>query len=167
MRADPTMAIFLSSAISGFPFLSRLHRTAEERRKARPQDHPDVGEIGIGDNAFGDHRLRRVDQRFHQLATECAEIAALRPLALLRLAVDPFVKALAALATELLLLDQRRKARIGWHLLTQFPGDAGADIEPHSVHEFNRSHRHAEGHRRRVDTLLAFAHYDPLDSAEQ
>src|SRR3569623_2591895 len=101
MRAEPTMAIFLSSAISGFPFLTRLHRAAEERREPGAEDHTDVGEVGVGDNAVAHHDLGRIDQRLHQLAAEAGEIAMRGHLALLRLAVDPFVEPLAGLAAEL------------------------------------------------------------------
>src|SRR6185312_238293 len=133
MRAEPTMATFLSSAISGFPFFARLHGAAQERRKSGPQDHPDIGEIGIGDDAFADHRLRGVDHRLHQLATERSEVAMLRDLTLLHLAVDPFLKALAALAAELLLRHQRGKPRARRHLVAKLFGNARADIEPHGI----------------------------------
>src|SRR5690606_13150861 len=117
------IAILRNSAISGLPFPACIHRPTEERRETGPEDHTDIGEIGIGDNALTDHLLGHVDQRLDQFAAEPGEIRMRRRLALLRLAVDPAVKALARLASELLRLDEPRETAGSGHLMAKLGGD--------------------------------------------
>ena len=44
--------------------------------------------------------------------------------------------------------------------------DILADIEADRIHQLDRPHRHAEGHRRRIEQFLALALLDPLHRAQ-
>src|SRR2546428_259040 len=73
-----------------------IQRPAAERRKARPEYEARVGEIGIGDDAFGDDGLRFLEIRSDQFLAQIVSRAACPAFA--RLAVFPEVNAAAFLA---------------------------------------------------------------------
>src|SRR5712692_11293683 len=134
------------------PVFQVVQRPPAERRKARSEDEARVGEIGVGDDALGDHRLRLLEIRLDQFLAQIGSRAAGPAFA--RLAVAPGVEAAAGFPAEVPGGDElgellRRLCVLARQLLA----DREADVEADRVGELDRSHRHAERRGRGVERL--------------
>src|SRR5690349_17854541 len=129
MRAEPTIATFLSSGMMllGLPVRAGLERAAEERRKSGSEDDPDIGKLRARHNPLADHYLGRVDERLHELAAEPGKVGMLGGNALLRFALVPGVEPRARLAAELALGDEFGEPALGRHGVSEFLRDRRAD----------------------------------------
>src|SRR5258706_1827364 len=142
-----------------------IERPAAERREAGAEDESGVDQVGVADDALGEHRLRLREVRLDERVDERLVVRA--RLALHGLVLLPAVDALAGLAAQLSERDlvQQDLRRVGLVAAGAFLGEllarVQADVEADRVGELDRTHRHAERLHGRVDGLglLAFVQH--------
>src|SRR5260370_9215943 len=88
-----------SQPLIGLPVFQVVQRPAAEGRETGTEDEPGVGEIGVGDDAFGDRRLPFLEVGSDELLGEFGRCAARGAFA--RLAVPPDVEAAAGFLAEI------------------------------------------------------------------
>src|SRR5262249_33141980 len=128
-----------------------MDRSPAERREAGAEDEPGVHEVGVGDDAFAQHRfgLAQVglDQLLHQRVVERVGLALHRSSVLV--AVDSLAGLLAEMPQgNLVGEDLRHFGGLGKRLAR-----SEANVEAYGIGELGRPHRHAELLHRRVQAL--------------
>src|SRR5260221_9503025 len=118
--------------------LQVVHRPAVKGRETRGENESCVGEIGVGDNPFGDYRLRFLQVGRDEFLGELGRGATRRALAYP--AVPPHVESAAGLLAEVARRDKLGELlrRVG-ALARPIPGHPAADVPAHRVRPLDRS----------------------------